>query len=169
MTKRIDELSDADVDKELKRIQLQRERLLLEKELARKKRLASASSFLLASSYYSLTVGGKAVGFVSRILANIGRNIKKITAFTLLSIAIFSGIYAYEYIRVKDFHQAMQERVVTSCGESPSFESCQRNGSSNTGCALSYFAESRKYEECKRTTENDLVKLKPFLLFHSVD
>ncbi|MFA9288167.1 hypothetical protein ACCQ08_25585 [Comamonas sp. SY3] len=168
MTKRIDELSDADVDKELKRVQLQRERLQLEKELARKKWLASANSFILASSYYSLNAGAKAVGFVSRIFASVGRNIKKIAAFALLSIAIFAGIYAYEDMQVKSFRQAKEEGILKSCGEYPDYDACISNGGSHSSCAFAYFEKSRKHDECRIKSEKDLIKLQPFLLFHSV-
>ena len=106
-------MSDEEVSRELKIVQLQREKIQLEKELAQKQRVEKVSAALESSGNFSLN-----------LLKFFRRNLFKILLFPTI---IFVGITAFNAIedsRAAAYYKDKNTYALQTCGEAKRLSSC---------------------------------------------
>ena len=106
-------MSDDEVSRELKKVQLQREKIQLEKEIAQKQRVEKVSAALESSGNFSLN-----------LLKFFRRNLFKILLFPTI---IFVGITAFNAIedsRAAAYYKDKNTYALQTCGEAKRLSSC---------------------------------------------
>lgn len=106
-------MSDDEVSRELKKVQLQREKIQLEKEIAQKQRVEKVSAALESSGNFSLN-----------LLKFFRRNLFKILLFPAIFFVGIAAFNAFEDSRVTAYYKDKNAYALQTCGEAKRLSSC---------------------------------------------
>lgn len=88
-------MSDEEVNRELKRVQLQREKMQLEKEIAQRQRANQVSQALSTAGSSFLYSLGRIIGRLIGFIRFIGHNFLKIALVTVIVAGGLAGILEF--------------------------------------------------------------------------
>lgn len=165
MNKNQDELSDEKLDRELKKVQLQREKMLLEKEIAQRQRSARAEEMLSSSGHFLLIVVSKFLVRLLRLIQFCARHFLRIIFVAVFLFCSVFGFIAFEESRANEFIKDRRSYVDKACNAPPI--SCEQfEHYSQLGKCLK---KKEQQTSCYESTYDDFTeKNKPFLIFSHV-
>lgn len=152
-----EKMSAEEVEQELRRIQLHRERIGLQKELARQEMKIKVSSAVGTSSNVLLTFFLGILNLVVRFARFIGRNSVKLVLSFILLFGAIAGVTAFDTHREDTFIKNSEEHINATCGVAKDPFDCMMDIGVEQ-CMKRI--ECRLHEERLFTEKN-----KPFLLF----
>ena len=160
-----DELSAEEVDRELKKVQLQREKLLLKKEMARQERMAKATEVFGSSGNVLFAVLASLLGRLLRLFRFVRQHAFKIILFVALFFGGIYGIFLSEEPRIRAFKENRIANMTEKCGQE--VKSCDfvRDPKERWECIKNQKAQAVCYDS---TFDEFTEKNKPFLLFGSI-
>lgn len=110
-------MTDDEIDKELRRVQLQREKLLLEKEIARKEFFAKSSSILIFIKDLLFSSLRKIIGIFGFLFIFLRNNYKKIIGVFFAILIIFALVSKYVEISNKNYEERIENFSLLKCSK----------------------------------------------------